>query len=81
MSLPGQLAAIESLETNEGKPVNLSDLEGKIVGLYFSASWCPPCVAFSPELNAFAAKHGDDFVVVLVTLDRLRSWPPGNAAG
>ena len=76
MSLPGQLAAIESLETNEGKPVKLSDLEGKIVGLYISASWCPPCVAFSPELNAFAAKHKDDFVVILVTHDRLLLFLP-----
>lgn len=38
--------------------------------LYFSASWCPPCVQFSPELNDFAGEFAKDFVLVLVSSDR-----------
>ena len=29
-----------SLETIDGKPVEKSTLQGKIVALYFSSSWC-----------------------------------------
>lgn len=27
----------------------------QVTGLYFSASWCPPCVAFTPQLAAFVS--------------------------
>jgi thiol-disulfide isomerase/thioredoxin len=53
-------------------PVDVKDLEGKVVGLYFSASWCPPCKRFTPVL-AEAYKHlqkdGKPFEVVFVSLD------------
>jgi len=35
-----------------GEDVSVSDLRGpgKVLALYFSASWCPPCHAFTPKL-------------------------------
>ena len=27
--------------------------EGKVIGLYFSAHWCPPCLGFTPKLVDF----------------------------
>ena len=45
-------------------------LAGKYVGVYFSAHWCPPCRAFTPQLVAFRDKHKAEFEVVFVTSDR-----------
>lgn len=43
-------------------------MEGKTVGLYFSASWCGPCRHFTPELvevyNDVSAKGGLEIVFV-----------------
>ena len=46
----------------------------QVVGLYFSAHWCPPCQAFTPLLAKFynemkAAKPGE-FEVVFVSSDK-----------
>lgn len=42
--------------------------------IYYSASWCPPCKIFTPELLAFYNKmketYGDCFELVLFSLDR-----------
>ena len=47
-------------------------LNGKIVGVYFSAHWCPPCRAFTPKLaewynNSLQAKGME---VVFVSSDK-----------
>ncbi|KAG8383174.1 hypothetical protein BUALT_Bualt05G0157200 [Buddleja alternifolia] len=38
------------LVRNDGNQVQVDSLRGKIVGLYFSASWCGPCQRFTPKL-------------------------------
>ncbi|XP_073295181.1 probable nucleoredoxin 1 [Primulina huaijiensis] len=35
---------------NNGDQVTVDSLKGKVVGLYFSASWCGPCQRFTPKL-------------------------------
>jgi len=52
-----------------GKKVELSTLEGKYVGIYCSASWCPPCRLFTPELVKFANANKDKFAVVFYSAD------------
>mmetsp|Transcript_22589 Transcript_22589/g.33361 ORF Transcript_22589/g.33361 Transcript_22589/m.33361 type:complete len:227 (-) Transcript_22589:1395-2075(-) len=44
----------------------------KFVIIYFSASWCPPCQAFTPQLIKFYNKFAKDgkFEVVFVSSDR-----------
>lgn len=55
-----------TLLDHEGKKVSSDQLNGKYVGLYFSASWCGPCRSFTPELIRFRNLHADQFEVVLV---------------
>jgi len=39
-----------SIVDKEGKDVSLSSFKDKILGIYFSAHWCPPCRGFTPKL-------------------------------
>ncbi|CAH1414961.1 unnamed protein product [Lactuca virosa] len=52
--------------------VQVSDLVGKHVLLYFSAHWCPPCRAFTPKLvetyHEIKKKH-DNFQVIFISSD------------
>ena len=43
-----------------GNNVTLSDLSGKYIGLYFSASWCPHCREYTPELVKIYNKIHED---------------------
>lgn len=42
----------------------------KLVALYFSASWCPPCRSFSPTLIEFYKSVRDDVEIIFVSSDR-----------
>ncbi|MCF7811662.1 TlpA family protein disulfide reductase [bacterium] len=67
----GMKAANFSLFDLEGKPVNLSDYDGKVIILDFWATWCPPCVKEIPHFNELAKEYGDKGLVVLgVSVDR-----------
>ena len=54
----------------KGDKVETSSLEGKVIGLYFSASWCGPCRAFTPQLVEFRDRNDEKFEVVFVSSDR-----------
>ena len=57
----------------KGEKVDVSALNGKIVGLYFSAHWCPPCRSFTPLLVKFRddmVKQGKNFEVVFISSDK-----------
>lgn len=63
----------EELRDNRNKKVGVEALAGKTIGIYFSAHWCPPCRAFTPELVKFhkgLAAAGKPFEVVFVSSDR-----------
>lgn len=54
----------------KGKSVSSKVLKDKIVGIYFSAQWCPPCRGFTPSLVDFRNKNSENFEVVFVSSDR-----------
>lgn len=60
-----------TLATADGGQVRLSDLRGKVVLLNFWATWCPPCKAEMPDLDALYRRHGTahNFVVIGVNLE------------
>jgi len=48
-------------------------IEGKTLGLYFSAHWCPPCRGFTPQLKTFYEEYkalDPNFEIVFVSSDK-----------
>ncbi len=63
----------KELIDSTGKTIQSASLDGKIVGIYFSAHWCPPCRSFTPKLVDFrnkAAEAKENFEIVFVSSDR-----------
>merc|ERR1711976_386631 len=61
----------------QGEKVAVASLcgEGKVVALYCSAHWCPPCRAFTPQLAEFykkfkAGPKADQMDVIFLSCDR-----------
>jgi thiol-disulfide isomerase/thioredoxin len=49
----------------DGSPAGSETFKGRVVVLNFWATWCPPCLAEIPELDAFHRRHASSGVVVL----------------
>jgi cytochrome c biogenesis protein CcmG/thiol:disulfide interchange protein DsbE len=54
-----------TLNTLAGEPVSLSDLKGKVILINFWASWCSPCKAEMPAIQATYQTYKDQGLVVL----------------
>lgn len=66
----GKPAPDFSLTTFDGKQMSFADLRGKVVLLDFWATFCAPCIAALPELQALHAKHAASGLAVIgVTID------------
>ena len=64
---PAPAITVNSLN---GKPLNLSDLKGKVVILNFWATWCPPCREEIPSMMKLnSAMAGKPFQMVAVSID------------
>ena len=60
----GSKAPDWSLQTPEGKTVQLSDLRGKVVLMDFWATWCGPCKKAMPHIQAIHERFKDQPVEV-----------------
>ena len=61
----GNLAPDFTLTDLDGNQVTLSDFRGKAVFINFWATWCPPCRAEMPEIEAVYQAYKDRDVVVI----------------
>ena len=81
-SAPAQTSSIAALvkgdliasQNGVTKPYLDAELEKKkLIGLYFSAQWCGPCRAFTPNLVTFYNKHAaahPEFEILFVSNDK-----------
>ncbi len=59
--------------TKDGENNGASLKSAQLIGIYFSAHWCPPCRNFTPVLAEFYEKvnaNGKVFEIVFVSSDR-----------
>jgi peroxiredoxin len=59
-----------SLQTQNGKAIELSKLKGKVVLVNFWATWCPPCRAEIPDfIEVYNTYKSKGFEIVGIALD------------
>lgn len=56
----------------EGNILDLQDLKGKVIFMNYWATWCAPCVAEMPSINALYGKVNEDpnIVFLMISEDR-----------
>lgn len=65
----GDRAPDFKVQTMDGEEVNLSDYKGKKVFLNFWATWCPPCKAEMPHMQAFYEEQPEEVEILAVNLE------------
>ena len=61
----GHLAPPFELVDPSGEMISLEDFKGKAVIVNFWATWCPPCKAEMPDLQAFYDENKEKGIVVI----------------
>ena len=67
----------------DGEQIALSDYEGKVLFVNFWGTYCPPCLAEMPDLQAaYEALADDDFVILGVNVEespeKVTGWTQEN---
>ncbi|WP_158837645.1 TlpA family protein disulfide reductase [Polaribacter sp. L3A8] len=56
-----------NLKDLEGNSYNLNEAKGKVILVNMWATWCPPCIAEMPSLQALYNDYGDKIEFILVS--------------
>lgn len=65
----GKAAPVAAFTGPDDAPVTLAAFKGKPLLVNLWATWCAPCVAEMPTLDALAAKSGEAMAVIAVAQD------------
>lgn len=68
-SKAGTPAPDTPFEDPDGEPATLADFRGKPVLLNLWATWCAPCIAEMPTLDALAVREGEKLEVLTISQD------------
>lgn len=72
------------LVDQNGKPFNLQKANGKVVFINFWATWCPPCIAEMPSIEALYKDYNDKVVFLLVSdekPEKIKAFKDKNSYG
>ena len=61
------------LKDQDGNVYNFEDTKGKVVFLNFWATWCPPCIAEMPSIEALYSDYKDEVVFLLVSNEKIET--------
>lgn len=70
-NLPRSLPPEMNFRSEDGQLINLSENKGKVFFINFWATWCPPCRAEMPSINALYSKvkNKDKVIFIMVDVD------------
>jgi peroxiredoxin len=69
--LEGQPAPALELKLLDGSAFKLADAAGKVLVVNYWATWCEPCRAEMPAIDAYFRKHRDEgLIIVAVSMDK-----------
>ena len=72
--LKAEAEQLKVFHTRIREKVDVAKLRGKVVLIYFCASWCPPCVHEYPNLKSvYDRYHKKGFEIVGISADKTRA--------
>jgi peroxiredoxin len=70
LALGGPVPDFEAIDIKQGRVFRLSEHKGEVIIVNFWASWCTPCQAEMPSIEAYYRKHqAEGLQVIAISMD------------